>query len=598
MGKTCSQHPDRASEGVCLHCGGDTCAMCKVDIDGRIFCSVTCFTEQTLATKRKTLRDSPQQDPSSVQIPGVDPLADVDFSQPGDPAAALNDPSIILGADQAQKRDDSSILVRDPNDPDASETSILDMGDLKKGEGVGSLPEESSVLDIDALKKDHTSILGMEAIHKPEGAAEKMPYVIPVPKAPEADAGLPSWMDEPQQPAPAPQGPPSQAETPLTLVIPGTARSTIQSTCVFHPDTQAVVLCQRCGDAICTMCVSDEAHGGHCSPQCRRDAAKKTRSHVIRGGLVAAAALLIFVGVWAMGSKKETTAPAAKEVPSSGPTARELEELEAKAKAEEFAKNLERAKATLAAEAAAKEAERAKAEEARAKAKAEADAVAKVEEQRKADAAKRIEDQRKAELAKAEALKKAEEAKKAEELAKAEALKKEEEKKKAAMAAEAAAKAAALKKAEDAKKAEELAKAEAVAKAEAAAKAEALRKVEEQKKVDALAAEAAATAAAMEKARLEAVAKDLATAALLIREAKPLFEQFAERIGDARAGSDRDALLATATGVRAKLREARSIYLETVGRAPNPQLLVTRVQVLDGLIEILDAELKPAAAKR
>src|SRR6185436_3981785 len=187
MAESCSRHPDRASEGVCVKCGGQTCVMCRVDVDGAHYCSIICFTEAALATKRKTLRE-----PS----PAPDPLADLDLSKspaPADSEAPVEDPSIVLSAQQAESQDDSSLLLKKD---DASETSILDMGDLKPA-------EESSILQMKA-KQDHTSILGM-------GAIAKKP------------SDLPTWMDEPPK-----------TETPLPMVLPGTRRTTIETNCVFH----------------------------------------------------------------------------------------------------------------------------------------------------------------------------------------------------------------------------------------------------------------------------------------------------------------------------------------------------------------------------
>src|SRR4029453_9591491 len=101
MSETCSQHPDRPSEGSCLRCGKGTCALCKVDVDGSVFCSVLCFTE------------GPAETPPAAS----DPLAGM----------GLDASSGQVPQAQANPLDDDSVVLPVQENPDL-ETSILDMG--------------------------------------------------------------------------------------------------------------------------------------------------------------------------------------------------------------------------------------------------------------------------------------------------------------------------------------------------------------------------------------------------------------------------------------------------------------------------------------
>jgi len=173
MSDTCSQHPDRPSEGSCLRCGKGTCALCKVDVDGQVFCSVLCFTEG----------------PAETAPAASDPLAGMglDASSGQVPKAVnpLDDDSVVLPAQASQDL----------------ETSILDMGEKKKKEEEAQVGGGgSSVMDAPSLRNDNTSILGMDAISKPQGAAEKMPYVMPVGQDGPASDGEPMMPPAPSRP--------------------------------------------------------------------------------------------------------------------------------------------------------------------------------------------------------------------------------------------------------------------------------------------------------------------------------------------------------------------------------------------------------------
>src|SRR5262249_55946206 len=160
------------------------------------------------------------------------PATPKDDSSIATPRSVVDEGTSILSIDSI-KRDDG--------------TSVLDMGAVKR-EIDPSADVGSSAL-MNAVKRDNTSILGIGWIRVAEGAPERMPYVI-------ADHGEPTS--------------PAAGDTPMPMVLPSTRRSTIQAHCINHQDTPAVVLCQRCGDPVCTMCVTDEAQGGRCTPFCRR----------------------------------------------------------------------------------------------------------------------------------------------------------------------------------------------------------------------------------------------------------------------------------------------------------------------------------------
>jgi hypothetical protein len=52
------------------------------------------------------------------------------------------------------------------------------------------------------------------------------------------------------------------------IVIPGTARGSISSSCFFHPDTSAIVRCVKCRNPICSLCAEETSEGLMCSPAC------------------------------------------------------------------------------------------------------------------------------------------------------------------------------------------------------------------------------------------------------------------------------------------------------------------------------------------
>src|SRR5687768_11002563 len=118
MPQPCAQHPDRTADAFCQKCGKWTCALCKVDIDGSVFCSVLCFTEESVDTKRRIreqeVAEAAPQEPEAVPEPAPaapepsasprDPLAGVglDASSSQVPAAMRDDDSVVLPAQDGQ----------------------------------------------------------------------------------------------------------------------------------------------------------------------------------------------------------------------------------------------------------------------------------------------------------------------------------------------------------------------------------------------------------------------------------------------------------------------------------------------------------------
>jgi chemotaxis protein histidine kinase CheA len=493
MADACTTHPGRTSTGRCLRCGNGTCALCVLDIDGALYCSVLCFTEQTLKAKGK-------------RLPSPDPLAAVDL-QP--------EPSVVLTPEEAEPVDDSSVMMSAAESEDRSETSILDMSTAKR-KGF----DDSSIAPVQNQMKDPTSILGLgSSIYQPP-----------------------------------------KNETPLPMVLPGTRRSTIQSACVFHPDTSAVVFCSKCSDPVCTMCIADEEQGGRCSPRCRRDIRRARRKRALM--TLAGAAATVLVLWWAL--TPGTKAPKVDPAVAAAAAAAE------KAKAEADAKEAEQRRLeAIAREEARQRIEARKKEEAE---KAEAEARAKAAEQARIEALARAEADAKEALEKAEAVAKAEAAK----VAEAEANARRE--------AEARAKAEADRRAKvDAEIRE---KEEARARAAALAKAAAEEKAREEAR---LKAEAAAKAAAEKKAKEEAEAKALAVetslrkASDLIREATPEFCTLAGQAAEDEIPRVRiDAVIS-------KLSAARSEYTALLDQGPDRPTLERRIAILGDLIDALQA---------
>jgi hypothetical protein len=83
------------------------------------------------------------------------------------------------------------------------------------------------------------------------------------------------------------------------VIIPGTRRSILSSSCFFHPDTSAIVLCAECRNPICSLCARETEGGLACSPSCgpadpaREDDRKKD---LFLTALLAGGVLLVLAG--------------------------------------------------------------------------------------------------------------------------------------------------------------------------------------------------------------------------------------------------------------------------------------------------------------
>lgn len=289
---------------------------------GKRFCSLACYTELSDPAPEPPGAGSeePVPDPAppaSEESAPVDPLGGVDFNREPSKSipnyrSALEDPSVVLRADQAlPPAEESSILVG-PSSNEPEDTSILDLKALKpSGKREPDAPEAdpssqedvsgSAIRRMDAIADEGTSLLGMKDIPEPPGLAE------PSPAEPPQDDERPLRSSQLTDPP--------TNETPLPYVLPGTRRATLQENCVFHRDTDAIVRCSKCGDPICTMCVTDEEHGGRCAPGCRNRSAAPARNRML--GTVALVALTLA----AVGSLFWMGRPRAVAVPPPAPIA-------------------------------------------------------------------------------------------------------------------------------------------------------------------------------------------------------------------------------------------------------------------------------------
>ncbi|HVR84260.1 MAG TPA: hypothetical protein VMU54_08115, partial [Planctomycetota bacterium] len=88
----------------------------------------------------------------------------------------------------------------------------------------------------------------------------------------------------------------------------------------------------------------------------------------------------------------------------------------------------------------------------------------------------------------------------------------------------------------------------------------------------------------------------LRQAALRVSEAMPLYRRVAESTGEVADASERAALKTMQELALAKLKEARTLYLQAKSAAPDPEKVGSRIRTLDDLIETLETEPAPADA--
>ncbi|HLY74566.1 MAG TPA: B-box zinc finger protein [Planctomycetota bacterium] len=108
-----------------------------------------------------------------------------------------------------------------------------------------------------------------------------------------------------------------------TLVKPpGSGRSVVSSSCFFHPDTSAIVLCANCRNPICSLCAKEVPAGLVCSPSCGpldRAGDRERRRLVIRKAALISAVVLVLIEslVLLRGVRMETAIAAARSDPGT-----------------------------------------------------------------------------------------------------------------------------------------------------------------------------------------------------------------------------------------------------------------------------------------
>src|SRR6185295_3230477 len=65
---------------------------------------------------------------------------------------------------------------------------------------------------------------------------------------------------------------------PMPIVAEGTKCRAIGSPCTNHTDTPAVANCDRCGKAVCALCLLEAAQGTFCSAECMATVVKQPAS--------------------------------------------------------------------------------------------------------------------------------------------------------------------------------------------------------------------------------------------------------------------------------------------------------------------------------
>ena len=102
-----------------------------------------------------------------------------------------------------------------------------------------------------------------------------------------------------------------------TLLMAGTKRALLSSSCFFHPDTSAIVLCSKCRNPICTLCAKETPEGLTCSPSCGppdlvgvRERRKVTMINVALAGALLFIAAESGLLLWASKNADQTLASA------------------------------------------------------------------------------------------------------------------------------------------------------------------------------------------------------------------------------------------------------------------------------------------------
>jgi hypothetical protein len=120
------------------------------------------------------------------------------------------------------------------------------------------------------------------------------------------------------------------------ILIPGTRRAVMSSSCYFHPDTSAIVLCSKCRSPICSICAKESPEGLSCSPECGppdpvgdREKRKFTLFNI---GLAVAVFLVLAGGVLLLNATRQpeisialAPIPAPVEIPVPVPVEKKIE---------------------------------------------------------------------------------------------------------------------------------------------------------------------------------------------------------------------------------------------------------------------------------
>src|SRR5579864_4873629 len=119
MPDVCSKHSDHVATGVCKQCGSSCCSLCMLDVDGSIYCSLLCFTEQSLATKRKTLREPalPPPTPPAAAAADSGQAAEILSPEPEAPPPAPSTPAAAESAASDDPFEDVWSRIEKPEDP-------------------------------------------------------------------------------------------------------------------------------------------------------------------------------------------------------------------------------------------------------------------------------------------------------------------------------------------------------------------------------------------------------------------------------------------------------------------------------------------------
>ncbi|HEV3026437.1 MAG TPA: hypothetical protein VG457_02635, partial [Planctomycetota bacterium] len=83
-----------------------------------------------------------------------------------------------------------------------------------------------------------------------------------------------------------------------TLVLStASRRAMVSSSCFFHPDASAIVLCANCRNPICAICAKEVPQGLVCSPSCGpldpAGARERRRLTMLNGALIFVAVLVL-----------------------------------------------------------------------------------------------------------------------------------------------------------------------------------------------------------------------------------------------------------------------------------------------------------------